>query len=174
MTNNRDISFLSTGKIIKLILLSPFIGGILSSIIFNSYLIYTLIKEDVYNLSGLGGFGIAFIKLMPLMCIISFIISYLVGFLLLVPTFLIKKKFELSDNIFWIINGLFGTVLGVIVGYSYSHVNAVLVFVVFVSIFSCSLFNASLLTSSINMMRKNKERLEKIKEETPKDFVAEK
>lgn len=160
MQNLFQIETITPKQTVKLILLAPIMGGILSSLYFTLYLIYTLLNLKIYSSLGLGGFLIEFFKIFPLLLLGCFALSYVLGIFLLVPSSFIQKRYELNDSSFWFLNALAATVIGVSIGYSYSNVNSVLVFVIFISIFSCGLFNASLLTESRKIIIKKNKNLE--------------
>lgn len=170
MENFNDIT---KKQVVKIMLLSPIMGGILSSLYLIMYLIYTLLNSTLYESSGFNSILIEFLKLSPLMVLISFVFSYVLGFFLLIPLYFLKVRYEWSDNVFWFFNGLVATFLGMFVAYAYSDINAVIVFVIFISFFSCGLFNASLFTASRNMIIKNHKRLAEFAKENLNDLNVE-
>lgn len=172
MQTEIENEIISKKQKVKLILLAPLAGGIIGSISFILYLFLTMIMTGVYGRLGFVNFITEFLKLSSLMMLLSFVISYVLGLFILIPTYFFKNKYNLSDNKFWFINCLVTSVLGITVAVAFSNSGPLLVFILFFVFFTCGLFNSSLLTSSINYIVKDFKQREKLRLEAEKEVFV--
>lgn len=150
-----NLNKIKTSKFLKLVALAPLAGMLLTSISFIIYLFIIMVMTDVFGRLGLGGFILEFLTISSLMVLLSFIISYGVSVVIMIPSYYIKRKYDLSDNKFWSLNCFVTSVLGLWIAISFiSNGGPLLGFIIFLSFFCCGLFNASFLTSLLGYIKK--------------------
>lgn len=142
----------------KYALIAPLLGAAFSFFILITYSIIMIWSEHkVLKLDIFNGF-LLFLKLTPTLILISLLFSYILAALSFFPFYNIRLNSKWSDGKFWFFNSLVGSIIGLIITFSYSiNINPFLMFITFTISFLSSLFTASLYTTLIKMRFQNEQ-----------------